>query len=70
MASNVTQVTNALVSKVVESSPQLYVNSKLHNTPNYLDASPELVNRYNQRIHSAIQMAPAEVNDYNAEVVC
>ena len=29
VASNVTQLTNTLVSKVVESSPQLYVNSKL-----------------------------------------
>ncbi|XP_078344072.1 uncharacterized protein LOC144629727 [Oculina patagonica] len=40
-----------------------------HNTPKYLDALPELVDRYNQRIHSSIRMAPADVNDYNAEVV-
>lgn len=40
-----------------------------HNTPKYLDALPELVDRYNTRIHSSIEMAPADVNDYNADVV-
>ena len=40
-----------------------------HNTPKYLDALPELADRYNQRIHSSIQMAPADGNNYNAEVV-
>ena len=40
-----------------------------HNTLKYLDALPELVDRYNHRIHSAIQMAQVDINDNNAAVV-
>ena len=40
-----------------------------HNTPKYFDALPELVDKYNHRIHSAIQMVLVDVNDDNAEVV-
>ena len=40
-----------------------------HNTLKYLDALPELLARYNQCIHSSIDMAPAHVNHHNDEVV-
>lgn len=40
-----------------------------HNTLKYLDALPELLDKYNQRIHSSIDMAPVDVNRYNDEVV-
>ena len=40
-----------------------------HNTLKYLDASPELLAHYNQRIHSSIDMAPADVNRHNNQVV-
>lgn len=40
-----------------------------HNTLKYLDALPELLSRYNQRIHSNNDMAPADVNQHNDRVV-
>ena len=40
-----------------------------HNTLKYLDALPELLARYNQRIHFSIDMAPADVNRHNELVV-
>ena len=40
-----------------------------HNTLKYLDALPELLARYSQRIHSSIDMAPADVNCHNEQVV-
>ena len=40
-----------------------------HNTLKYLDALPELLARYNQRIHSSIEMALADVNRHNDEEV-
>ena len=39
------------------------------NTPKYLDALPDLVQRYNTRIHSSTKMAPADVTPDNASVV-
>ena len=33
-----------------------------HDNLNYLDALPELLDRYNQHIHSSINMAPADMN--------
>ena len=33
-----------------------------HITLKYLEALPKLMARYNQRIHSSIDMAPADVN--------
>ena len=38
-------------------------------TLKYLDALPELLDRYNQRIHSSIDLAPADVNRDNEEMV-
>ena len=46
-----------------------YKYMKAHNTPKYLDTLPELLARYNQHIHSSIDMAAADVNHYNMEVV-
>ena len=40
-----------------------------YNTPKYLDVLPLLVKKYNTRIHSRTQMAPADVTDNNASVV-
>ena len=40
-----------------------------NNTHKYVDALPQLVAQYNARIHSSIQMAPADVDDRNASVV-
>ena len=40
-----------------------------HNTPKYLEALPELVQRYNTRIHSSTQMVPADVTPDNASVI-
>ena len=40
-----------------------------HNTLKYLDALPQLLVRYNQRTHSSIDMAPADVNWHNNQVV-
>ena len=40
-----------------------------HDTLKYLDALPELLARYNQRIHSSIDMAQADVTHHNDEVV-
>ena len=39
------------------------------NTLKYLDALPELLVCYNQPIHSSIDMAPADVNCHNDQVV-
>ena len=38
-----------------------YKYMTVHNTLKYLEALPDLVRRYNTRIHSATQMAPADV---------
>ena len=46
-----------------------YKYMKAHNTPKYLDTLPELLAHYNQHIHSSINMAPADKNRYNIEVV-
>ena len=40
-----------------------------HNTLKYLDALTELLDRCNLCIHSGINMAPADRNHYNDEVV-
>ena len=40
-----------------------------HNTLKYLDVLPKLLAHYNQRIHSSIDMAPADVNRHNDQVV-
>ena len=40
-----------------------------HNTLKYLDALPQLLACYNQRIHSSIDMALADVNRHSDEVV-
>ena len=39
-----------------------------HNTLKYLDALPELLAHYNQRIHSSIDIVPADVNRHNYQV--
>ena len=39
------------------------------NTPKYLEVLPLLVDKYNTRIHSRTQMAPADVTDHYASVV-
>ena len=56
-----------------EGNPKLkeltYKYMTAHNTLKYLDALPELVARYNQCIHSSINMAPANVNRHNEEVI-
>jgi len=39
----------------------IYKYMTAYNTPKYLEALPELVQRYNTRIHSSTQMAPADV---------
>ena len=36
-----------------------------HNTLKHPNALPELLARNNQRIHSSIDMAPADVNRHN-----
>lgn len=33
-----------------------------HDTLNYLDTLPDLLDTYNQHIHSSINMAPADMN--------
>ena len=46
-----------------------YKHMTAHNTSKYLDALPELLDYYNQRIRSSIDMALADVNRCNAEVI-
>ena len=47
----------------------IYKYVTTHNTLKYLDALPGLLARYNQCIHSSIDMAPADVNRHNDTVV-
>ena len=44
-----------------------YMTSR--NSPKYLEALPDLVHRYNTRLHSSIKMAPADVTRENADVI-
>ena len=61
----------------------VYKDMTSRNRPKYLEALPELVHRYNTRVHSSIKMAPADVifactnpphlsilTNLNAEITC
>ena len=48
---------------------RMYKYMTARNTPKYLDALPDLVQRYNTRIHSSTKMAPADVIPDNASVI-
>ena len=47
----------------------MYKYMTARNTPKYLEVLPLLVDKYNTRIHSRTQMAPADVTDHHASAV-